>query len=405
MTAELETPKPTLAKLAFYFLRLGGTGFGGPIALANRMHSHIVEQEQWLSEADYNEGLAIASACPGPLAYQLAIYCGYVLKGIPGALSVAVAFASFPFCFVVTMGVLYTQFAATWQMKALYAGVAPVVVALVAKSCYQLAKKLLGKNAIAIVIAVVCAGITIATSQELVLLFLLSGIIGMCVFRIESNCSDTSNPPSETGLALPFACFVTLVAVAIALSFAPIDKLTLPLGLKLFAFFFRTGLMIFGSGIVIVPFLNEYVVTQYHWLSQEAFLDAVAVGLITPGPVVITATFVGFVLAGIGGAISATVGIFAPAVLFTIIGTPLLRAHRNNRLLKGFIRGITVAVVGVLLGTAIVLAKSTLYDSFRAIIGMASLVALFALPKVPEQFIVVTGAICSLAWCWITRMH
>lgn len=118
MTAELETPKPTLAKLAFYFLRLGGTGFGGPIALANRMHSHIVEQEQWLSEADYNEGLAIASACPGPLAYQLAIYCGYVLKGIPGALSVAVAFASFPFCFVVTMGVLYTQFAATWQMKA-----------------------------------------------------------------------------------------------------------------------------------------------------------------------------------------------------------------------------------------------------------------------------------------------
>ena len=184
--------------------------------------------------------------------------------------------------------------------------------------------------------------------------------------------------------------------LAVALALLDLRKLDVSLVAKEFIFFFRTGLMIFGSGLVIVPFLKEYVVDQFHWLSQSMFLDAVAVGLITPGPVVITATFVGYVLSGFGGALASTVGIFSPAVLFTAVGTPLLRRYRKNPRLQGFIKGVTTAVVGVLIGTSILLGRAVLHDAFAWIVCLVCLAIVFRAPKVPEPLLVVVGAMLAL---------
>src|SRR5206468_11996337 len=165
---------------------------------------------------------------------------------------------------------------------------------------------------------------------------------------------------------------------------------------NLFLFFFKTGCLVFGSGLVIVPFLKTYVVDQYHWMGNREFLDAVAIGMISPGPVVITATFVGYRVAGLAGAAAATLGIFSPAVLFTVTATPLLLRHGSNRRLQGFVRGVTVSVVGVLAGTTVLVARAAVGDALTAAIAVASLGVLAAPWKVPEPLVVLAGALIGL---------
>jgi chromate transporter len=403
MTAEGDRNRVSMGSLGWYYLRLGALGFGGPVALANRMRSDLVETKHWLSESEYNEGLAVATACPGPLAYQLAVYCGYVLKGLAGGLLVAVAFAVAPFCFVVAAAFLYTKFQASAQVHALFRGIGPVVVALVTKASYQLAKKTLTRQWLPLAVAVAACVMTVVIEKELTLTFVVAGMLGMFLLRPKSGRTPSGTevdaeiglPPADASTWLKVAAAALLV-LAVALALLDLRKLDISLIAKQFIFFFRTGLMIFGSGLVIVPFLKEYVVDQFHWLSQDVFLDAVAVGLITPGPVVITATFVGYVLSGIGGALASTVGIFLPAVLFTAVGTPLLRRYRQNPGLQGFIRGVTTAVVGVLIGTSILLGRSVLHDAFTWIVGLICLVVVFRAPKVPEPLLVLLGAVLGL---------
>lgn len=384
---------PGRLDLALYFLRLGAVGFGGPVALANAMRRDLVETRRWLTESEYEDGLAIAAACPGPLAYQLGVYCGYVRHGIRGGLEVALAFALAPFCLVVAVAWAYTRFAATWQLRGLFYGVAPVVVALIVKACWNLGKKTLRKDPIAWTFFAVACAVTVAVQKELTGLFLVAGLLGIFLFR-PAGKSAPANPASGTQpppFPAPPGPPTSLLA-------------TLPVGLsgagmtgKLFLFFFKTGCLVFGSGLVIVPFLKTYVVDQYHWLGNRAFLDAVAIGMISPGPVVITATFVGYLLAGLPGAAAATAGIFLPPVLFTVLATPLLLRYRRNAGLSGFIRGVTVAVVGVLAGTTALVARTAIGDTLTVTVAALSLVVLFLRPKLPEPLLVGIGALVGLA--------
>jgi chromate transporter len=379
---------PSLAQLALYFLRLGALGFGGPVALANTMRRDLVEERRWITEEEYEDGLAIAAACPGPLAYQLGVYCGYVRHGIAGGLAVAVAFGLAPFVLVVGAAWAYTRFSASWQLRALFYGVAPVVVALILKACWNLGRKTLRKDVPAWVVAVVAGAITVVVQRELTAIFLVAGVLGAFVFAPREA---TSVPRCETAPPPPPAMTVALGAMGGA--GAAGGAITA----KLFLFFFKTGLLVFGSGLVIVPFLKTYVVDQYRWLGNRAFLDAVAIGMISPGPVVITATFVGYLLGGFAGATAATVGIFSPAVLFTVFATPLLLRYRRQRRLAGFIRGITVAVVGVLVGTTWLVGRSAIGDVLTVAVGVFSLTALFLFPKLPEPILVLAGALLGLA--------
>jgi len=344
--------------LVGYFLRLGTLGFGGPVALANYIRRDLVEERGWLTEQQYEDGLALSAACPGPLAYQLGVYCGYVLRGVPGALAVAVAFALPPFVIVLAVAAVYRHFAAAWWLRALFHGIAPAVVALIVKACWSLGKKTIGRDLRAWLFFVAACTITIALQRELAWLFILAGLLGIVVF----------------GRRLPI----------------------LAVSLQLFLFFFKTGLLVFGSGLVIVPFLKTEVVDHYHWLGNAEFLDAVAIGMISPGPVVITATFVGYLLSGLTGAAAATLGIFAPPVLFVVLATPLLLRYRESAPLRGFIRGVSTAVVGVLAGTTWLIARTAIVDVAGAIIAVVALVIVTTSKRVPDPIVIAAAGVAGL---------
>ena len=379
----------SLSRLTGYFFRLGALGFGGPVALANYMRRDLVELRGWLTEQEYDAGLAIAAACPGPLAYQLGVYCGYVRYGIAGGLAVAFSFGLAPFLLVLVSAALYARYTDNWQLRGLFYGVGPVVVALILKACWNLGRKTLRRDVAAWTMATLACAITVVVQKELTALFLTAGVLGIFVFGRNDAPGKDSPPLAPPTLAGPPG--------AAALAIGAPAALATGMSAKLFLFFFKTGCLVFGSGLVIVPFLKTYVVDQYHWLGNRAFLDSVAVGMISPGPVVITATFVGYLVGGFAGALAATVGIFAPAVLFTILATPLLLRFGGNRRLRGFIHGITVAVVGVLVGTTYLVARSAIGDWVTVAVAVLSLALLFLWKKLPDPLLVAAGAIIGLA--------
>lgn len=375
----------TLWRMTGYFLRLGALGFGGPVALANYMRRDLVEARGWLTEQEYDAGLAISAACPGPLAYQLGVYCGYVRHGIAGGLAVALAFGLAPFLIVLASAALYARFAGNWQLRALFYGVGPVVVALILKACWNLGRKTLRGDVPAWTMGALACVVTIIVRRELTALFLIAGALGIFIF------GRGAAPPEAAGKATPAP-----KPRGTALAMAAPAGLAAGMTTKLFLFFFKTGCLVFGSGLVIVPFLKAYVVDQYHWLGDRAFLDSVAVGMISPGPVVITATFVGYLVGGVAGSLAATVGIFAPAVLFTVLATPLLLRYGHNARLRGFIRGVTVTVVGVLVGTTYLVARSAIGDWLTVAIGVSCLSIFVFWKKLPDPLLVAGGAVVGL---------
>ncbi len=378
---------PSLAALGVYFLRLGATGFGGPVALANAMRRDLVETRSWLSEEEFDAGLAIAAACPGPLAYQLGVYCGYVRLGIAGGLTAAGAFAAAPFLVVTAAAAAYRIFADGWQLRAAFYGIAPVIVALILRGGWNLGVKTLRRERGAWMLAATACAVTIALGTELTPLFLAGGALGAVIFaqpRGPDPKKMTAGPARPAARASVLALLPPAALGASGTTWA------------LFAFFFKTGMLVFGSGLVIVPFLQTYVVDQYHWLSKREFLDSVAIGMVSPGPVVITATFVGYLLGGLGGAAAATLGIFSPAVLFTLLGTPFLLRHRGNARLAGFVRGVTVTVVGVLAGTTWLVARGAIGDPLTSTIAVLSVAVLFRWKRCPEPLLVLAGGAIGL---------
>ncbi len=379
MTAE--RAQPALLQFVAYFLRLGALGFGGPVALANFMRRDLVETRGWLTVEEYENGLALAAACPGPLAYQLGVYCGYVRFGVTGGLAIAVAFGFAPFVIVTIAAWLYVRFAGNWHLRALFYGIAPVVVALIVKACWNLGKRTLRDDRLAWAFALVACAITVILQRELAPMFVTAGLLGTIVFA-RKKAAPAPAPAATSARAI-------VLGPAIAGAFSGTTA-------KLFLFFFKTGLLVFGSGLVIVPFLKTQVVDQYHWLGNRAFLDSVAIGMISPGPVVITATFVGYLLNGVVGALAATAGIFLPPVLFTIVATPILLRYYNHPRVAGFVRGVGVTVVGVLVGTTWLVGKEAIGDWLTVAIAIVSLAAILLWKKLPEPAVVFAGGIVGL---------
>jgi chromate transporter len=379
---------PSILDLVRYFMMLGATGFGGPVALANYMRRDLVEKRGWIDEASYDRGLAIATACPGPMAYQLGVYCGYVTHGVPGALAVAVAFALPPFAIVVTIAALYERFAGAGITRGLFYGIGPVVVALILRASWNLGRKTLKRDYAAWAVAIVACAVTIALKEELVWLFLAAGVLGIVAFAPQAKPAPAAPvvPVAPKMHAVGFPALLGVIAPSAA-GLAP----------ALFWFFFKTGFLVFGSGLVVVSFVKTYVVDQYHWLDNRTFVDAVAIGMISPGPVVITATFVGYAVAGFGGALAATLGIFLPSIILTVVATPLLLRYGAHPRVAGFVRGVTVAVVGVLAGTTYLIGRPIIVDGFTAALLLVVLVAPRFARRIPDQAYVALGALLGVA--------
>jgi chromate transporter len=363
-----------LTELLFYFLRLGVLGFGGPVALVGQMEREVVAERGWLTKEQMREAIAICQSMPGPLAIQVGIYIGYLRGGFWGAWIGGWAFILPNFLIVAALGALYVRLGDLKPVTAIFYGVSPAVIALILHSCYRLAK--LGmEDKLQWAIAAACLVVTVILQAEVALLFLGAGLVGILYY---GNLVRRP-PPASLSLALPL--------VAPAASGSTLGKLLL--------FFLKAGSLTFGSGLVIVPFLEQGVVTQYGWLDQRQFLISVAVGMISPGPVVITATFVGYLVAGFWGALVATVGIFFPSFIFILVAAPLLVRHGKNPNVQGFVRGAYAAAIGTILGACILLGRIAIGDWLTALIGVVSLAVLFRW-KVHNAFLIAAAALVGL---------
>ena len=381
---DTETPpqRIPIRELVRYYLRLGLVGFGGPVALVGQMERELVGERKWLTKEEMREGIAVCQSLPGPLAIQVGIWISYIRGGFWGAWAGGWAFILPNFVIVTVLGALYVHWGGLSAVKAIFYGVSPAVIALILHSCYRLTK--LGmKDWLEWALAAAAFVITVAVRAEVALLFIACGIIGVLyygsLFRGRKAASTTSS---------------LLAAAPLVAAGAIPGSLGAMLG-KLFAFFLKAGSLTFGSGLVIVPFLEKGLVQQTGWLTERDFLVAVAMGMISPGPVVITATFVGYLVAGFWGAVVATIGIFLPSFLLILIVAPILMRYRANPNVQGFIKGAYAAAIGTILGACVLLAKIAIGDWLTALVALGSLVVLFRW-KVSNPLLVAVTALIGL---------
>ena len=376
MSGDAQNPRPTavsLAQFMGYFLWLGTVGFGGPIALAGRMQQDLVDSRGWISREDYVEGLALAQLAPGPLAAQLAMYLGYVRAGILGATLVGIAFVLPSFLMVLALSASYMRYGGLNWMQAVFYGIGAAVIAIIARSAHKLTKLTLGKEPLLWGIFLVLAVSTAWTSREIIWLVVAGGVINLAVKAIPARKSALASVVFPLGLALPAS--------------GPV--------LQIFLFFAKAGLFVFGSGLAIVPFLYGGVVEGHHWLNDRQFVDAVAVAMITPGPVVITVAFIGYVVAGVAGATAAALGVFLPVYATVLLLAPSYKRWAKNPQLNAFVRGVTAAATGAIAGSVVVLARRSIYDWPTLLIALASLAVLLKW-KVPEPLLIALAAIAGL---------
>ena len=371
-----------LPALAGYFLRLGTFGFGGPIALAGSMQRDLVERRKWVTSQDYAQGLALAQLSPGPLAAQLAMYLGWVRAGTLGASVIAAAFILPSFLMVLALAAFYVRFGGLPWMQGAFYGIGAAVIAVILRSAVKLMRKTVAKDWLLWAILAVNAALTAWTEREIVWVFALSGLVAWWVMAPPRWGAGRAT--ALLGLP-PWA----LTGVHGAASWPSVARVA--------TFFGEAGLFVFGSGLAIVPFLRGGVVGQFHWLNDRQFLDAVAVAMITPGPVVITVAFIGYLVAGPGGALAAALGVFLPCYLFVVLLAPHYRRVAANRSVKAFVNGVTAAACGAIAGAAFVLGRRAITDVPTGVIFAAALLLLSLVKKLPEPVLIFGAGIAGLA--------
>ncbi len=375
-------PGYSLWQMVWYMLRLGSLGFGGPVALVGYMHRDLVEERHWISEADYKEGLALAQLAPGPLAAQLGIYMGYVHYRIAGATLAGLAFVIPSFLMVVALGWAYVRFGGIGWMQAVFYGVGAAVIGIIAMSAKKLTARSVGTDKLLWAIYLLLAIVTVITESELAWLFIAAGVL---VWLLRA-------PPKWLGKGSLSAAALAQLPSSPAVWGAMEAALLTQIGI----FFLEAGAFVFGSGLAIVPFLYGGVVTQHHWLNDKQFVDAVAVAMITPGPVVITVGFIGYLIAGLPGAAVAALATFIPCYLFTVIPAPYFKKYGKLPAVLAFVDGITAAAIGAITGSVIVIARRSIVDVPTALIALVTIALLWKFKKLQEPVVVAVAAILGL---------
>jgi chromate transporter len=372
------TPKYSLKELIIYFLKLGTWGFGGPVALVGYMHRDLVDEKKWISDEDYKEGLALSQLAPGPLAAQLSIYIGYVHYRILGATLAGIAFVIPSFLMVIGIGYAYVAYGGLPWMQAIFYGVGAAVIGIIAIGSYKLTTKSIGKDKLMWAIFIVLTVTTFITEQEILWLILLGGFAVWFAKTPPKWLNTSANGMLPTIL-------LQLQPIATESKLAQIAW-----------FFTKAGAFVFGSGLAIVPFLYGGVVKEYQWLNEQQFVDAVAVAMITPGPVVITVGFIGYLVAGFWGAVVAALATFIPCYLFTVIPAPYFKKYGKHPAIKAFVDGVTAAAIGAIAGAVLVLGKRTLTDLPTILIALTTAVILFRFKKLQEPFIIAAAALLGI---------
>jgi chromate transporter len=372
-------PGYTLWQLARYFLGLGTWGFGGPVALVGYMQRDLVERRGWFSDSDYKEGMTLAQLMPGPLAAQLAIYLGFVHYGVLGATVVGLAFVLPSFAMVVALGAAYAEYGGIGWMQAVFYGVGAAVIGIIAISAFKLTTKNIGTDKLMWAVYAVSAAVTVVTQSEVVWVIVGAGVL-VWLWRAPPRWPGSGVRATATPLATWFA-------------FDAVDWTKLG---QIGAFFTYAGSFVFGSGLAIVPFLYGGVVKEYGWLDDRQFVDAVAVAMITPGPVVITTGFIGYLVAGFWGAVVAAVATFLPCYLLTIFPAPYFKKHGKRPAIVAFVDGVTAAAIGAITGAVIVIGQRSITDWITASLALAAIALLWRFKKLPEPLVVLAAAAIGL---------
>lgn len=375
------TPTYTLLQLVLYMLGLGTWGFGGPVALVGYMHRDLVDGRKWFTEADYREGMVLSQLMPGPLAAQLAIYLGYVHYSILGATLVGLAFVIPSFIMVVAIGAAYVAYGGISWMQAVFYGVGASVIGIITMSAYKLATKSLGKDKLLWAIFAISAVVTFVTQNEWVGLFIGAGIL---VWLLRAPPKAWFNRVNASAAA---SAPIVVSALATAADGSRLGQIA--------GFFAYAGSFVFGSGLAIVPFLYSGAVVEHHWLNDRQFVDAVAVAMITPGPVVITTGFIGYLVEGFPGACVAALATFVPCYLLTILPAPWFKKHGKHPGIVAFVDGVTAAAVGALAGAVLVIAQRSITDWLTAALALTTAGILWKW-KLPEPIVVIAAALIGL---------
>jgi chromate transporter len=392
---ELLSARESLKPLVGYFLTLGTIGFGGPVALVGYMHRDLVERRRWVAEETYRLALALAQIMPGPLAAQCAIALGYFQAGLAGATLVGLAFILPSFLMVLALSWLYVTFGGLWWMQALFYGIGAAVIGIIAIAAYKLARSTNKQDPLLWGIWAVLTAVTVLTQAELAEFFILAGLLVLLI---------RARPPGLVLLSIIAAAGAGLGAILLIQRASEGAQVAGggSILLDILLFFIKAGSFVFGSGLAIVPFLYQGVVQHFHWLGERQFTDAVAVAMITPGPVVITVAFIGYLVAGVLGAILAAIGIFLPVYVLTIVPSPWFKRHRENAQLKAFVQGATAAATGAITGAVVILGQRAIYDVATAAIGLISLGVLWRF-KVHEPALVTVAGLAGLVLWQLVR--
>ena len=383
------TNRPQLRTFLRYFLRLGALGFGGPIAVVGYMQRDLVERRGWISKQDFLDGVALGQTMPGPLAAQVAMWVGFLKRGPLGAAATALAFIAPSFLMVVGVAAAYAHYSGLAIVASLFYGIAPAVMAIITVAAYKLVRLTDGGDWRAWAISAVVFAVTAITGREPIYLIVAAGLLMVLLDARPAWRWPRRERPTATGSS-DIRLLGVLPLSSSALGALASGGVLISLGL----FFLKTGALVFGSGLAIVPLLRDGVVAQHHWLSQAQFLDAVAMGLITPGPVVVTAAFIGYLVGGPAGALIATVAIFTPIYLGVVVPGRWFIRHRDNAQIKAFVTGATAAAGGALCGAVVVLTRQAVTDTTTTAIAVITLALLLRFRRIPEPYLVaVAGAL------------
>lgn len=376
---------PEVWDLARYFLWLGATGFGGPVALVSYMQRDLVVRRRWFDDETYNLALAFSQLLPGPLAVQLAVTLGFFRAGFVGATLCLVAFVTPPLLLVLVLSILYVSFGGLWWMPAVFYGIGAASLGIVAVAAVRLARRTVGRERLLWGIFVALAMTTTVTQVELAGCIALSGLLVLLV----------KSPPGWLVSRLPLAALGPGSTLPLLQTAPAATDVGLPLLLQILLFFGKAGSFAFGSGFATIPVLERGVVHEFGWLTEQQFLDAIPMMVVTPGPALAGVAFIGYLVAGLPGAVAAAIGIFTPVYLFVLGLAPWFHRHRHHPQLAAFVQGATAAATGAIAGSVIVLGRRAIVDVPTTLIGLVSLILLWRL-RLPEPLVVIIAGLVGL---------
>jgi chromate transporter len=377
----------SLLDVAGLFLKLGTISFGGPAAHVALMEQEIVRKRGWLDCDHFLDLLAATNLVPGPNATEMAIHIGYVRAGWPGLIAAGSAFILPAFLISLALSWIYVRFGALPEGQALFYGINPVVMAIILVATFRLGKTAL-KGKVQVLLGVLAFGAALLGVNE-VLILLGSGVLGIFLYALPGWLKKR---PSMA-MVLPLIPLIYTVPK----SWTWLDNQMVLLGL----FFLKVGSLLFGSGMVLFAFIQRDVVSRYGWLTQQQLIDAIAVGQMTPGPVLSSATFIGYLVSGWPGALVATVAVFLPSFIIVSLMGPFIPRLRQSRIAQAFLKGVNAAVVALILTVSLVLFRSAIIDVWTVIILVAGLFILLR-TKVDSFWLVLGGAAVGLIHFFIS---